>query len=81
MVRLVAINSFYFYILLFEEDSHDNDELASIMRSIKGALVPPENSEFLLPIATTGAFEVHKDHMLSKLHKYRQFFKGNGEKT
>lgn len=79
MVRLVAINSFYFYIFLFQEDNHEIAELADVRRSIKGVLVPPDNSEFQLPPSTTGAFEVHKDHMLSKYVKYRQFFRGDGE--
>jgi hypothetical protein len=79
MVRLVAINSFYFYILLFQDDYRGREELAVVRRSIKGVLVPPENTDILLPPSTTGAFEVHKDHMLSKLDQYRQFFRGNGE--
>ncbi len=74
-VRLVSINSFYFYILLLEENNQMKDDLVAVRRSIKGTLVPPENTEFLLVSATTGAFEVHKDHMLSNLHKYRQFFR------
>lgn len=76
MVRLVAINSFYFYILLFHDEYRERDELAAVRRSIKGVLVPPENTDLLLPPSTTGAFEVHKDHMLSKIDKYRQFFRG-----
>jgi len=77
MVRLVSINSFYFYILLVQEDRKENDELSIVRNSIKGRLVPPDKTDFLLAPATTGAFEVHKDHMLSNLHKYRQFFRGN----
>ena len=79
VVRLVAINSFYFYMLLFKGDNYESDKLEGVRRSIKGVLVPPENTEILLPPSTTGAFEVHKDHMLSKYDKYRQFFRGDGE--
>lgn len=78
-LRLVSINSFYFYILLFEESNHANEELVIVRRSIKGTLVSPENTDFPLMSATTGAFEVHRDHMLSNLQKYRQFFRGDGK--
>lgn len=77
VVRLVSINSFYFYILLFEKIYRESDDLAKVRRSIKGVLVPPENASLTLPHSTTGAFEVHKDHMLSNLDEYRKFFRGD----
>lgn len=76
VVRLVSINSFYFYILLFEKNYRESDDLAKVRRLMKGVLVPPESASLVLPRPTTGAFDVHKDHLLSNFDKYRKFFRG-----
>jgi hypothetical protein len=76
VVRLVSINSFYFYILLFEKHYQESNDLAKVRRWIKGVLVPPESASLALPRSTTGAFDVHKDHLLFNFDKYRKFFRG-----
>jgi hypothetical protein len=74
VIRLVSINSYYFYILLFGKTC-ENDDLAKVRRLMKGVLISPESASLLLPRSTTGAFDVHKDHLLSNLDKYRKFFR------
>lgn len=81
VVRLVSINSFYFYILVFNNLYRDSDELSIVRRMIKGVILPSESTNLVLPPATTGAFEVHGDHMVSHLDKYQRFFRGEATRS
>jgi hypothetical protein len=73
-VRLVAVNSYYFYLVITGEKSVSvpEDELLEFRQGIKGTLLPT-SGELELQDHESDFFEMHAPHLLESRGLYEEF--------
>lgn len=79
IVRCVAVNSFYFYVVLSKNETFPStalDELEFVMHNLPGVIVHPYRSKIVINhISGRNTTDVHEDFIYSTQASYEEFRK------